>query len=48
VGRKFDIVSLPAIPRNSIDTNLDFGRISEMGLLQVLWADVERSEFGIR
>jgi len=47
VRRRLDVVSLPAIPRDTIDANFDFGRISEMGLLQIFRADVERREFGI-
>jgi hypothetical protein len=47
VRRRLDVVSLPAIPRDTIDANFDFGRISKMGLLQIFRADVERREFGI-
>lgn len=47
VWRWLHIVSLPAIPRNAINANFDFGWISKMGLLQVLGADVEGREFGV-
>jgi hypothetical protein len=29
----FDVVGFPTIPRDPIDTNFDFGRISKVGLL---------------
>jgi hypothetical protein len=47
VRRWLHVVSLSAIPGNAIDADFDFGRISKMGLLQVLGADVEGREFGV-
>jgi hypothetical protein len=48
VWRRLYVVRLPAISRDAIDADFDFGRISKMGLFQVFGADVERCEFGIR
>jgi hypothetical protein len=48
VWRWLHIVSLSAIPGNAINADFDFRRISKMGLLQVLGADVEGREFGVR
>ena len=45
--RRLDVVSLSAIPGDAIDANFDLGWIPEMGLLQVLGADVEGREFGV-
>lgn len=47
VRRWLHIVSLPAIPGNTINANFDLGWISKMGLLQVLGADVEGGKFGV-
>jgi hypothetical protein len=48
VRRRLHVVSLSAISGNAIDANFNLGGISEMCLLQVLGADVERGEFGVR
>jgi hypothetical protein len=48
VWRRLHIVGLSTIPGDAINADFNFGRISEMRLLQVLGADVERCEFGVR
>jgi hypothetical protein len=48
VRRRLYVVSLSAIPGDAIDADFNFGRISKMCLFQILGADVERGEFGVR
>jgi hypothetical protein len=43
--RSFDIISLATIPRDSVWTNLDFRGIPEMSLIEILWTDVQWSQF---
>ena len=46
--RRIDVVCLATIPRDAVDAYLDLGWIAKVGLVEVLWADVERGELGQR